>query len=620
MTAQASPDYEDMARTATEALGFSIGSADIRALLELRVLPATSSKGQPTTIRISDLCRLGARVHTNVQIGGLFDETPGLFPDSHRNASNRVPIQRSSLAIEQPGVVFLGLAPTLGIAYNPGAVSASIVQVFITLVRLNRGRLGLCQAPKEVLSPFPVSLGPDATFWATETLDSSVLRSLWWQAVSIESATSFTESLATAKIYGNKARLTSFLVSVSALHLPQGSAICDLMSGTGIVSLRFADRYSVYSNDANLFAAHLTRCRAANISVSESAELLDKLRAPFDDNVDALQSTLREMLNVEANFLHGMVTDDTLNAYRAFCGRFPPPLLHESPASDLVASPTNDASTALQTMIHDRRSAAALFPYCLATAFYSNAYLGLQQAIVVDSIRYAIDQCAHGAARDLCLGALLLAVSSCGSGPHFAQPPKLHTTNAMAELVEHRARDVYAEFAMLFRLLSGDCPRPQRIRQVWNFDWRDALAAFDDATVADGTPRGVYVDPPYTKLQYSRYYHVLNTLLRYDYPVSEGIGRYPPRSQRFSSRFEYQPASASREFAELFDHCSQMGLTTMVSYSNRGLVPLGELVSLMEARFKVVEVYSTPLQHHSQGKPLSDASKALSEYALVGLP
>ena len=45
----------------------------------------------------------------------------------------------------------------------------------------------------------------------------------------------------------------------------------------------------------------------------------------------------------------------------------------------------------------------------------------------------------------------------------------------------------------------------------------------------------VYADPPYSKEHYSRYYHVLETLERYDYPEATGVGRYRP--DRFRTPF-----------------------------------------------------------------------------------
>lgn len=605
------------AAAATASLGFPIGPTDITALIELGVLPHVTSKASAATcIRITDARRMGAQVNTLVQVGGLFDETPGLFP---RPGSEMRRPNPSSYSHGKPGradAVFLGLSPTIGISYTPAEVPAEAIQVFIALLRSsvpNDSNLPLCEAGV----PAPVDLDPHATLWVIGEARPERYRNLWTRAVRQEAATSFTESLATAKIYGNKARLTSFLVAVAGLHLPEGSTICDLMAGTGIAALRLADHYRVYANDANPFAAHLTRCRSAFLSEVQASTTLEAVRLEHEQNASSLRAISADLLEAEAGFLHGVVNADTLARYRAFCDSFPPPF----PADLPVDGEIKNAVTQLRRMVRERRQLPRAFPYCLATAYYSNAYLGLAQSIAADGIRAGIERSTNGRPRDLCLGALLLAVSSCCSGPHFAQPPKMNTETAMKEIIEHRARDLFAEFAMIFRLLSTRDPRSRPIERVWNDDWRDALTAFNAATASDlRQSRAVYIDPPYTKLQYSRYYHVLNTLLRYDYPPCEGVGRYPPRSDRFSSKFEYQPAAAAREFGELFERCSDLRLVTLVSYSNRGFVPLDDLAALMERRFRTVEVYSKPSQHHSQGKPLSSGSKSVCEYVLVGLP
>jgi hypothetical protein len=618
MTNKQHPSIEEGAAAATASLGFPIAPSDIAALIELGVLPHVTAKASAATlIRVADACRLGAQVHALVQIGGLFDETPGLFPHPGSEVGRPNPSSYSQKKPLRTDAVFLGLSPMIGISYTPAEVPAEAVQVFIALLRSgapSNSDPTLCEARP----PVPVDLDPHATLWVMGEARPERFRSLWARAVRREAATSFTESLATAKIYGNKARLTSFLMAVAGLHLPEGSTVCDLMAGTGIVALRLADHYRVYANDANPFAAHLTRCRSAFLSGEQASATLEAVRLEQERNASALRAILADLLEAEACFFHGVVNAETLARYRAFCDSFPPPFPADLPAADGGAE---DAATRLCGMVRDRRQQPQAFPYCLATAYYSNAYLGLAQSIAADGIRAAIDRRTQGGSRDLCLGALFLAVSSCCSGPHFAQPPKLNTETAMKEVVEHRARDLFAEFAMIFRLLSTRDPRSRQIERIWNGDWRDALTAFDAETAGHlGQSRAVYVDPPYTKLQYSRYYHVLNTLLRYNYPPCEGVGRYPPRSDRFSSKFEFQPAAAAREFGELFDRCSDLRLVTLVSYSNRGFVPLGDLAALMERRFRAVEVYSKPSQHHSQGKPLSSASKSVCEYVLVGLP
>jgi hypothetical protein len=53
----------------------------------------------------------------------------------------------------------------------------------------------------------------------------------------------------------------------------------------------------------------------------------------------------------------------------------------------------------------------------------------------------------------------------------------------------------------------------------------------------------VIVDPPYSSVQYSRFYHVLETLAR-GYSISaEGVGRYPPHADRPQSDFSKKSRS-----------------------------------------------------------------------------
>ena len=160
---------------------------------------------------------------------------------------------------------------------------------------------------------------------------------------------------------------------------------------------------------------------------------------------------------------------------------------------------------------------------------------------------------------------------------------------------------------------------PCRLQGVWTGDWREALEEYGRAASGyRADARAVYIDPPYGKMQYSRYYHVLNALIDYKYPICSGSGRCLPRNQRFSSRFEYQPRVAAREFGELLQACRARGLITIVSYSDKGFVPIRAIVEQMEVRFSDVSVYSARMRHHFQGRKSPGGSDEVHEYLLVG--
>jgi adenine-specific DNA methylase len=152
---------------------------------------------------------------------------------------------------------------------------------------------------------------------------------------------------------------------------------------------------------------------------------------------------------------------------------------------------------------------------------------------------------------------------------------------------------------------------------VTQLDWRDALGEF---LARAGSVGAVYLDPPYSKLQYSRYYHVLNVLIAYDYPPISWTGRYPPREHRFSSRFEFQPRAAEREFQDVFYRCAEAGLGLLLSYGERSFLPIDGLIKLMNTHFRKVHVFSQRVRHHSQGVRLPGPDGKVTEFVLVGKP
>ncbi len=116
---------------------------------------------------------------------------------------------------------------------------------------------------------------------------------------------------------------------------------------------------------------------------------------------------------------------------------------------------------------------------------------------------------------------------------HFAQYLSIKANN-VARFRAQRRRSVLQEFAQALR----------DFEPVRDSGWRKQNKVFHGDAIAllrslNGrnrkTPSIIYADPPYTADQYSRYYHVYETLLLYDYPKANGAGRYRP--DRFTSPF-----------------------------------------------------------------------------------
>ena len=75
----------------------------------------------------------------------------------------------------------------------------------------------------------------------------------------------------------------------------------------------------------------------------------------------------------------------------------------------------------------------------------------------------------------------------------------------------------------------------------------------------------IYIDPPYTNAHYSRFYHILETLVKYDYPDTEYHGRY--RTDRYQSPFGIK-SKAHDEFDTMISLCRTARKSLVISYSD----------------------------------------------------
>ena len=127
----------------------------------------------------------------------------------------------------------------------------------------------------------------------------------------------------------------------------------------------------------------------------------------------------------------------------------------------------------------------------------------------------------------------------------------------------------------------------------------------------------VYADPPYFKEHYSRYYHVLNTLCLYDYPLpainpqtkNYSIGRY--RTERNVSDFGKR-AKVIDAFERMINSCADKHAQLVISYSENSLVKIYELLQLAETRYHV-RVDKVELKHSSQGRA-TDSDQKVKEF------
>ena len=330
--------------------------------------------------------------------------------------------------IERPLAVFQfsrGLAVTI----NRHGAPPWAIQCFVTLLRdlcLHRVDGPLSPA----LSPFPIDDQAELIVWSKrQDIDLQALES-FWRTIERGGRTTELEILTTPKLYGNKQRITDFLFGVAAATLPPGIPILDLMSGTGIVTRKLSARHPMCANDANAYAALLTRSQGVSVESRTVEELLQCITPHFEENMSGLRRLITGALDTESAFPSCRVrlsTDGAIHRVLRATGS------------------TFEHGSLLEP------------PHRLCTARYANAYFGVNQAAELDSLRSAIDLAIPQDAplRDLCLSALLLAACTATSGPHFAQPPKITSVRSLRQIAERRARSISWEFELALRRLAS---------------------------------------------------------------------------------------------------------------------------------------------------------------------
>ena len=208
--------------------------------------------------------------------------------------------------------------------------------------------------------------------------------------------------------------------------------------------------------------------------------------------------------------------------------------------SILAKMPWFDIATEIQAkvLVEDVQS-VALAARCFVSypnkgfvAAYAGWYFSPFQALMLDALRQALPT--EHDHRVVALAGLVSSASRCAASPgHTAQPFKAET-RAGVFLRAAWKRNVVDELRKVCHDLSA------------TFAMRKGTATIQDAKVFARTLREgdlVFVDPPYSAVHYSRFYHVLESMARGDVGPVSGTGRYPSLSERPTSQFSIKTKS-----------------------------------------------------------------------------
>lgn len=373
-------------------------------------------------------------------------------------------------------------------------------------------------------------------------------------------------------------------------------AVVDLFAGMGTVAETFADDRNVVLNDAFDFVGCIARARFTGGVLQQSpAGTFAELNEVFASHIVRLRARFEGEIEAERV---------ALSSDRLIFGRH----VDKSNNVSNSAAKRREAATAATTSDSSR--------YCLATLYFSGGYFSLEQAIHIDAIRAAIDARGSGPDRDLLLRAWLSTVSTVLNAPgHSAQFFRPNSDAALSRIKRSWSRSVLEEFqSQLGRSVQVGSEQWRKGNRVYT---SDALRLpYGDALDSAGV---VYADPPYTRDQYSRFYHLFETLFRYDFPDAAGRGRN--RADGFLSEFS-KASKVESAFHSLCREVKARALPLVISYPSNGLLcSTGASVEgVARQYFRSVTTKSKQAIHSTLGASSGASKVGATECLITCLP
>lgn len=393
---------------------------------------------------------------------------------------------------------------------------------------------------------------------------------------------------------GSKKNLLEFIHDNLDKYINKKDVILDIFAGTSSVAYSYKRTNVVYANDAEVYASTMARAllydykdltvgfnkvKKAYLSYNNPDSRYDlwidkEKKALVEENIEELIKLYSEIPTIWKNGLKWFGTRDE---------------------------------------------------YSLFVKYYSTSYFGIKQARDIDAIRYAIEK-EGGISKDVYLAALFYAMKECvlSKDGHMAQPLDLKKNKS--RLFRLRTKDIYTLFLQKINDFSSDSfVRSVGDNKVYNSNFEELIDDPDclkDVTV-------IYADPPYTDMQYSRYYHILNTVVEYDYPDVTKNGEKYTKGLYLENRFQSQLSQKSKclkSMEKLISFSYRNNVTLAISFAypkditkqktDRYVMDIEDLIALCEKYYSPSRV-NTLTQDYEHSNNRNSETKKVLEYLII---
>ncbi len=398
---------------------------------------------------------------------------------------------------------------------------------------------------------------------------------------------------------GSKKNLIDFIHNNTLNYIDEKKAILDIFSGSCSVGYSFKQDYKVFANDSEQYSSIIAEAllsKTSRISIEELKNNISKLHL---ENQSKLNTKFGDYLIIEKKLLTDNDRSELIKLYEDY------PTIWNSKNSFGYSENI----------------------YSLFTTYYAGTYFGIEQCFEIDSIRYAIESFSNNKKlKSVLLSCLFFAMKECvfSKDGHMAQP--LSPSKNIGRLQKQRNKSIAELFLKkLEGFFSEAFINIDNGNAIFNENFKDILK---NKKIQEEVGF-IYADPPYTDMQYSRYYHLLNVAAKYDYPlptiIKKGYTKGLYTENRFQSQLS-QKQGCLKSFSELiqYTNCYKKNLAISFAYpkepelqkTNRYVMSIQEIIFTCENTFGKPNVKVESIDYtHSNNR--NSQSKKVLEYLVM---
>lgn len=305
--------------------------------------------------------------------------------------------------------------------------------------------------------------------------------------------------------------------------------VCDLFAGSATLSAALRNKINVISNDIQTYSSIFTSVYLENYDWDAYPAIaeISKRAAERVKNFNAKFPEYKNKFNYDREF-----TLDEMNA------------LEEE-----------------QRKLIDIDIWKNFDEYYLFTKNYSGTYWSYDQCVWIDSYKSVIDTFkTNKSYYNLLMTCLIYAMAyNSQSTGHYAQYRIPETDSSKEDILIYRRKNITDFFERKYDELKEFLVTPNQFQYETMAETDvDCLKKLPEHTL-------IYADPPYCFVHYSRFYHIIETLVKYDYPDVKFKGRY--RTDRYQSDY-CKKTDVKKAFEKMFEGVAKKKSDLILSYTN----------------------------------------------------